>query len=611
MPADDAPPSPTAAARPARIEDYALVGDLATAALIGRDGSIDWLCLPRFDAPACFARLLGSEANGRFRIAPADPDARVSRAYRDGTAILETRFETASGAVTLIDFMPIGEPDGRVDLVRIVQGERGSVALDAELVLRFDYGQIVPWLTQRGGDLHAVAGPDAVRVRSSVPFENRDFRSRARFTLGAGDSASFVLTCHRSHRPAPEPIEPGRALGETEAWWRDWIGRSRYDGPYRAAVERSLVTLKALTFRPTGGIVAAPTTSLPEAPGGTRNWDYRYCWIRDATFTLYALVLSGYEEEATAWRDWLCRATAGQPDQLQIMYGLAGERRLIETEIPWLAGFGDSRPVRVGNAAHGQFQLDVYGELIDALYFARGRGLPPDPTAWGLQEALTGFVEGAWQEPDDGIWEVRGPRRNFTHSKVMAWVAADRMVKAIDRFGLDGPRERWAGLRDAIRRDVLERAWNAGRGTLTRVYGGRSVDASLLLLPLVGFLPAGDPRMAATIATIERELCEGGLVRRYAEDDGDAEDGLPGREGTFLACSFWLADARILGGRREEGRALYERLLGLANDVGLLAEEYDPRAGRQLGNFPQAFSHVGVINTAHNLADTRVDRGAA
>jgi GH15 family glucan-1,4-alpha-glucosidase len=584
-----------------RIEDYAIIGDTQTAALVGADGSIDWLCLPRFDSGACFASLLGTPEHGRWSLTPSGGARRASRRYRDDSLILETELETAEGAVRIIDFMPIrGETP---DVVRIVEGLRGRVAVTMELVIRFDYGSAVPWVRRIDGTLHAVAGPDALYLHTPVETHGEGLTTHAELSVAAGDRVPFVLTWQESHLPPPKVIDAEAALADTERWWQEWASHGRSSGPDRDLMVRSLVTLKALTYAPTGGLVAAATTSLPEDIGGSRNWDYRYCWLRDATFSLYALMLAGYDDEALAWRDWLLRAVAGAPSQLQIMYGPAGERRLTEIELDWLPGYEGSRPVRVGNAASGQFQLDVYGEVMDCLHQARRAGVPESETAWDLQLALMDFLEGSWRKDDEGIWEVRGPRRAFTHSKVMAWVAADRAVKAIDQFGLDGPRERWTALRTEIHEDVCAHGYDAERRTFTQSYGRPELDASLLMLPLVGFLPAHDERMVGTVAAIEEHLCASGFVMRYADDSRGEVDGLPGDEGAFLPCSFWLADNLILQGRVDEGRQLFDRLAGLANDVGLLAEEYDPRHGRMVGNFPQAFTHVALVNTANNLAE--------
>jgi GH15 family glucan-1,4-alpha-glucosidase len=584
---------------PLRIEDYALIGDTETAALVGRDGSIDWLCWPRFDSGACFAALLGEPRHGRWLVAPEGPVTRVERRYRRGTLILETELATDSGTVLLIDFMP--PRTNLSDLVRLVVGRSGRVAMRTELVLRFDYGSIVPWVTRlEDGTLRAIAGPDMALLRGTVPVHGEGLTTVGGFVLGAGETAAFTLTYVPSHLPPPAAIDPARALAETETFWREWSGRCDDTGPWSEAVQRSLITLKALTYSPTGGMVAAATTSLPEQPGGSRNWDYRFCWLRDATLTLLAFMDVGYYDEARAWRDWLLRAVAGSPAQMQIMYGLAGERRLTEWQVPWLPGYEGAKPVRIGNAAHGQLQLDVFGEMMDALYQARRGGLTGSKEGWELARALLAHLETLWRDPDEGIWEVRGGRQHFTFSKVMAWVAFDRAVRVADGFGAGGEVGRWRAARDAIHADVCARGFDPDLGSFVQAYGGRQLDASLLLLPAVGFLPPDDPRIVGTVAAIERRLMVDGLVLRY--DTAATEDGLPPGEGAFLACSFWLADAYVLMGRLDEARTLFERLLALRNDVGLLAEEYDVRAGRQLGNFPQAFSHVALVDTALNLS---------
>jgi GH15 family glucan-1,4-alpha-glucosidase len=582
----------------APLEDYALIGDCHTAALVGRDGSIDWLCLPRFDSGACFAALLGTPEHGRWLIRPAGEIRRVQRRYRADTLILETDFETDDGAVTLIDCMPPRSQEP--DLVRLVVGRRGQVRMRLHLVIRFDYGSIIPWVRRMENGIRAVGGPDTLLLHTAVPLRGADLTTVADFIVAEGQRVPFTLIWHPSHEPAPPPLDPEQAVRDTEQWWRDWAGRCTFQGPWREAVVRSLITLKALTYAPTGGVVAAPTTSLPEQLGGVRNWDYRFCWLRDATFTLLALLHNGFVDEAGAWREWLLRAVAGTPSQVNIMYGLAGERRLTELELDWLPGYADSRPVRVGNAAHKQFQLDVFGEVLDALYQTVRAGLSCDENAWRVERALLDYLETAWREPDEGIWEVRGPRRHFTHSKVMAWVAVDRAIKAVERYGQQGPLERWRELRSAIHEEVCRRGYDAQRNTFVQYYGSTDVDASLLMIPQVGFLPADDPRVQGTIAAVQRHLMEDGFVRRYPTHP--EVDGLPPGEGAFLACTFWLADCLVLLGRLDEARQIFERLLGLRNDVGLLAEEYDPHARRLVGNFPQAFSHVGLINTACNLA---------
>ncbi|MBC2866521.1 glycoside hydrolase family 15 protein [Streptomyces mexicanus] len=588
-----------------RIEDYALIGDEQTAALVGRDGSIDWLCLPRFDSGACFARLLGDEENGHWRIAPEGAEGRpcTRRSYRPDTLVLDTEWDTPEGSVRVTDLMP--QRDRAPDLVRIVEGLSGRVTVRSTLRLRFDYGSIVPWMRRSDGHRVAVAGPDSVWLRSEPPVRTwgERLRTHAQFAVGPGEKVAFVLTWHPSHDPRPPLIDPYQALEHSVADWRAWAARCRYTGPHRDAVVRSLITLKALTYAPTGGIVAAPTTSLPEEPGGVRNWDYRYCWLRDSTLTLGALLSAGYQDEAEAWRDWLLRAVAGNPADLQIMYGLAGERRLPEYELPWLSGFAGSAPVRIGNDAVQQLQLDVYGEVLDSLYLARRSGLPSKPHMWAMQRALLDFLQRSWRRPDEGLWEVRGGRRHFVHSKVMVWVAADRAVRTLEADpSLRGDPQGWRALREEVHREVCEKGYDPERNTFTQSYGSRELDAALLLIPRVGFLPPDDPRVTGTVDAVRAELGEGGgLLRRYSSDTSSV-DGLPGGEGAFLVCSFWLADALHLTGRTEEARELFDRLVGLANDVGLLAEEYrvdgDPAAGRQLGNFPQAFSHIGLVNTA-------------
>jgi len=580
------------------IEDYALIGDCDTAALVGRDGSIDWLCLPRFDSDSCFAALLGSSENGRWMIAP-QAAARVSRRYRDDTLILETTFETDEGVVRLIDFMPLKRSTSSI--VRIAAGVSGQVQLTSDLIMRFDYGLTVPWVSRAGDDIHkAVAGPQTLFLKSPVRHLGKDLRTVSQFTVAAGDQVPFVLTHAPSHLPPPELPDAFAALQDTERSWHEWCARCKSSGRWSEAVLRSLITLKALTFAPTGGIVAAPTTSLPERIGGERNWDYRYCWIRDATLTLLALMGSGYLEEASAWRDWLVRAVAGSPAQMQIMYGVAGERRLWEWEVPWLAGYEGSKPVRVGNAAYGQLQLDVFGEMIDALYQARRGGLPANERAWAVELAVLEYLASAWRKPDQGIWEVRSGPQHFTYSKMMAWVAFDRAVKTVKEFGLQGPVEEWQKLQKEIHADVCSKGYSSKLKCFVQAYGTEELDASLLLMPAVGFLPADDPRVQKTVEAIEKRLAVNGLVRRY--DTRSAEDGLPPGEGVFLACSFWLADAYFLLGRVEEAEKLFERLLSLRNDVGLLSEQYDVQLNRLTGNFPQAFSHISLINTAHNLS---------
>ncbi|MGD9906206.1 MAG: glycoside hydrolase family 15 protein [Vicinamibacterales bacterium] len=581
------------------IEDYALIGDCQTAALVSRDGSIDWLCLPRFDSAACFAALLGTPEHGRWRIAPDARDVRTSRSYRGDTLVLDTTFETADGAVVLSDAMPIRTHTP--DLVRLVRGVRGVVRMRMELVVRFDYGSATPWVRRDADGLVAVAGPDTLHLRTPVETTGEGFTTVATFEVREGDVVPFVLSWHPSHDAPPAPIDALRALDDTLDTWTAWAARCSYDGEWREAVVRSLITLKALTYAPTGGIVAAPTTSLPECIGGTRNWDYRYCWLRDATFTLAALIQTGYLDEARDWRAWLLRAVAGRGSEIRIMYGLAGERRLPEAELPWLPGFEQSRPVRIGNGAHTQFQLDVFGEVLDCLHLARHYGLRDSRADWRIERELLARLEAVWPEPDEGIWEVRGPRRHFTHSKLMAWVAFDRAVRDAEHFGFDGPVERWRQLRDTLHAEICERGFDRTRGTFVQYYGSHEVDAALLVMPQVGFLPATDPRFAGTVSAIERDLVRDGMVDRYRTETGI--DGLPEGEGAFLLCTFWLVDAYVLMGRRAEARAIFDHLLSIRNDVGLLAEEYEPSAGRLLGNFPQAFSHIGLVNSARNLAN--------
>jgi GH15 family glucan-1,4-alpha-glucosidase len=587
----------------APIESYALIGDMHTAALVGKDGSIDWLCLPRFDSAACFAALLGTPDHGRWRIAPAAPVVSTVRRYRGHSLVLETEFTTESGTVRVVDCMPPRRTEP--DLVRVVEGVRGEVPMRMELVIRFDYGSIVPWVRTVDGVLRAVGGPDALSLWSPVPAVGVGLTTQAEFVVREGDRVPFVLLWHPSHVTSPKPVDGVHAVREAEEWWRAWADQCTYQGPWRNEVVRSAITLKALTFAPTGGLVAAATTSLPERIGGIRNWDYRYCWLRDATFSLYALITCGYIHEAAAWRNWLLRAVAGDPSKLQIMYGPTGDRRLPEMELPWLPGYEGSAPVRIGNAAVTQRQLDVYGEVMDALHLARRAGLEPDADAWNLQKAMLDFLAAASAEPDEGIWEMRGPKRHFTHSKVMAWVAFDRGIKAMEAFGRDGPADLWRANRDRLHAEVIARGYDADRNAFTQFYGSRELDASLLMMPLVGFLPPDDPRVVGTVSAIERELMDDGFVHRYATSPTAKVDGLPAGEGAFLACTFWLADNYVLQGRREEARQVFERLLTVANDVGLMAEEYDPRARRLLGNFPQAFSHVSLINTAQNLVRER------
>lgn len=584
-----------------------MVGDLHTAALISTEGSIDWLCLPRFDSPACFNALLDTPEAGRWLLAPAAGGTCTRRRYRPNTLILETEWETPDGAVTVTDFMP--HRDGAADIVRIVTGVRGSVRIHGELAMRFDYGHIVPWVRHDHRGLHAVAGPDAAYLVTDAPLRGENMKTTSDFTVAAGQRVSFVLTWAPSHLGRPSAADPETVLESTEAFWQEWSSRCRVTGPYRDAVLRSLITLKALTFAPTGGIVAAVTTSLPEEIGGQRNWDYRFCWLRDATLTLQALLASGYSDEALAWREWLLRAVAGDPADLQIMYGLHGERRLPETTLDWLAGYEGSKPVRIGNGAAGQLQLDVWGEVLDCLALTRTSLLQGVDDSWDVQVALMEHLETAWDKPDNGLWEMRGPRRHFTYSKIMAWVAADRMVKGVRDFGLPGPADRWEALRDKIRADVMANGFDAGRNTFVQSYGRPELDASLLLIPRVGFLPPDDPRVVGTIEAVQRELSHDGFLLRYRQEQSD--DGVPGGEGVFLACSFWLVEALLGAGRREEATELFERLLALGNDVGLLSEEWAVDEARQLGNTPQAFSHFALVRSALQLQADRVQRSDA
>jgi GH15 family glucan-1,4-alpha-glucosidase len=591
------------------IEDYAFIGDLHTAALVGRDGSIDWFCAPRFDSAAAFAKLVGGPSNGFWRIAPAASplDAErpallaTRRAYRPDTLVLETEWELPEGTVRITDCMPIREAGP--EIVRLVEGVSGRVQMRLDLVIRFGYGSIVPWVRRLDGLLSAIAGPDGLALWSPMPTHGEGLSTVAEFSVAQGQHIPFVLAWYPSHLPPPHPVDGAYCVDDTAQWWANWSSRAAVaDTSWREAVIRSEITLKALTYAPTGGVVAAVTTSLPETLGGSRNWDYRYCWLRDATFTLVALMAAGYHDEAVTWRDWLLRAVAGEPSKLQIMYGPAGERQLIETELDFLAGYEGSRPVRIGNAAAGQFQLDVYGEVISALHESRRGGMDISAEAWNLEVLLLDFLESGWKQPDDGIWEVRGPRRHFTHSKVMAWVAMDRAVRDVEEFGLDGPAQRWKAVRQQIHDEVCEKGFDRERNTFTQFYGSRTLDASTLMIPLVGFLPASDPRVAGTLDAVQRELTRDGFVLRYdAEGAGDV-DGLSGREGAFLACSFWLVDNLELAGRHDEAISLFGKLLSLRNDVGLLSEEYDPVAGRLVGNFPQAFSHISLVNSAVNLS---------
>lgn len=580
------------------IEDYALIGDCETAALVGRNGSIDWLCLPRFDSEASFAALLGDENNGRWQIAPTDPKAKITRRYRPDTLILETRFETKTGAATLIDFMYPCEQHPHV--MRLVVGENGTVEFESEFIVRFGYGEAVPWVTSMpDGRLRAVAGPSRIVLQSSVPMRGENLRTRGKFSVSKGKTESFALTYSESWIPEPVEFAPESLLEGTEKFWKDWTSKCTIKGPYADIVKRSLITLKAMTYEPTGGVVAAATTSLPEQIGGPRNWDYRFCWVRDATLTLLALMNTGYYDEARSWREWLLRAVAGNPRQMQIMYGIAGERRLYEVELPWLKGYENSTPVRIGNAAHDQVQLDVFGELMDAIHQARKGGLAPEKSGWAMQRAFIEQLEEIWHQPDDGIWEVRSGPEQFVYSKVMAWVAFDRTIRSAERFKLEGPIEHWRKTRDAIHKQVCEEGYNAELNSFMRSYGAKEVDASLLLIPAMGFLPATDPRVIGTVEQVEKTLMKDGLVLRY--DTSKANDGLPPGEGMFLACSFWLVDAYLMMGRETDAVELFERLLSLCNDVGLLSEEYDTEAKRLCGNFPQAFSHLALVNSACNL----------
>jgi len=579
------------------LEEYGIIGDCQTAALVGRDGSIDWLCLPRFDSGACLAALLDEPANGRWIIQPKAKITHCQRRYQGDTLIIETEFQTESGVVALIDFMPIREQTP--DLLRIVEGRSGTVDMHMELIIRFDYGSIVPWVQQTEHGISATAGPDALRLCCPVDLHGENLTTVADFTVKAGERIPFALTYYRSHETPPDEIDPFEALEATRNWWQEWSDQCTYRGDRRDAVMRSLITLKALTYAPSGGIVAAATTSVPEQLGGVRNWDYRYCWLRDATLSLLSLVNSGYTSEAHDWREWLLRAVAGNPAELQIMYGICGERRLDEYEVPWLRGYEKSAPVRVGNAASNQFQLDVYGELADALHHSREAGLKCGLTAWRVESALVKFVEEVWDMPDEGIWEVRGPRQHFTHSKVMAWVALDRAIKSAVKYKLEAPLERWRKVRAAIHHRVCQEGFNSKLNSFVQSFHSDLLDASVLMIPAVGFLPPEDPRVRGTITAIERHLCREGFVLRY--DSDKTEDGLPSGEGAFLPCSFWLADNYALAGEMDKAYELFDRLIGLRNDLGLLSEEYDPRAKRLVGNFPQAFTHLSLINTALNL----------
>ena len=585
-----------------KIEDYALLGDLQTAALVSRDGSIDWCCFPRFDSPACFAALLGASDHGRWKLAPASAVRQTERRYWKNTLILETIHETADGAVRVIDFMP---PRGRApDIVRIVEGLRGNVPMRSELVIRFGYGRTVPWVRRIDHTRLAVAGPDAICLRTPVDIHGEEMTTVSDFTVEPGMRAPFVMTWFPSHEPLPEAIDPELALSETESYWTEWAARCRYDGDYHDEVVQSLLVLKALTYHPTGGIVAAPTTSLPEHIGGVRNWDYRYCWLRDATMTIMAMLGAAYHEEAESWRDWLLRAIAGDPAEVQIMYGIAGERRLVEWEAEWLPGYEDSRPVRVGNAASKQLQLDVYGELLEAAYLTIHHGIESSEFGWSVIRHLLDWLEEGWRLQDAGIWEVRGPLRHFTHSKVMSWVAFDRAVRMHEEFGRDGPVDRWRQLRDEVKAEVLANGWSEERQAYVQSYGSDQLDASVLVMPIFGFLPATDSRFVSTVEAVRRELSVDGLLLRYRHDEH--VDGLPPGEGVFLACSFWLVEVLALQGKLEEAHALFQRLCSLRNDLGLLSEEYDPIAGRQLGNFPQAFSHLALVEAALELGGGRL-----
>ncbi len=577
------------------LEEYAMLGDTHSVALVSRDGSIDWLGFPRFDSPTFFTKLLGDDENGHWALAPTAEHVRTMRRYRPGTLVLETEHHTPDGSVRVIDALPVGD-ERRI--VRLVEGLTGRVPMRSVLRVRFDYGSVIPWVRRTDGEMAFIAGAEALRLRTPVETAGEDFATVSEFAIDEGDLVPFELTWHESHLPVPKPIKVRHAIDATEKWWTDWSTTCRSGGDWDEEIRDSLVVLKGLSYEPTGGIVAAPTTSLPEDIGGARNWDYRYSWIRDATFTLIALLDAGYEKEAQSWRDWLLRALAGRPDQMQILYSVAGERWLKETDVEWLDGYEGSRPVRVGNAASEQFQLDVYGEAMDALHHARLHGLPFNPEAWELQKVLLDFLESKWKDPDEGIWEVRGPRRHFTHSKVMAWVGMDRAVRTVEAGTAEGPIDRWKGVREEIHADVLHNGVD-DRGVFVQSYGSRALDASLLMVPLVGFLPPHDHRVKATVEAIEAELMHDGFVRRYVPDD--EVDGIGTHEGAFLMCSFWLVDNYTLLGRTKEARELFFRLLSLRNDVGLLAEEYDPAAKRFVGNFPQAISHVALAISATTL----------
>jgi GH15 family glucan-1,4-alpha-glucosidase len=584
-----------------KIEDYGLIGDCETAALVGRDGSIDWMCWPAFDSEACFAALLGSEKHGRWKMAPSS-DAKTTRRYRDDTLILETQFETADGTVTVIDFMP---PRGNAsDIVRLVRGDRGSVSMRMELIIRFGFGDDIPWVKRApNGDLLAIAGPNMTVLRSPVEVRGEDMTTVADFEISAGQVIPFVLTYGPSHLDIPAPIDPERALLDTETFWSEWVSRCTYEGVHRDTVIRSLVVLKALTYAPTGGIVAAPTTSLPEKLGGSRNWDYRFCWLRDATFTLLALMNSGYHEEALAWHNWLLRSVAGSPADMQIMYGILGQRRLIEWEADWLPGYEGAQPVRIGNAAHAQLQLDVYGELLDVFHQSRMAKLKLDDGSWAMECQFLKHLAKIWDQPDSGIWEIRGPGKHYVSSKVMTWVAFDRAIKSAEKFGLKAPLEKWKALRETIHRDICDKGFDSKQNAFVESYGADVLDASILLLPSVGFLPPSDPRVQGTIAAVEKYLMRDGFVLRH--DPRRVTDEKEPIEGAFLACSLWLADAYVLAGEIDKAERLFDRVAAVANDLGLLAEEYDSIAGRQTGNFPQALTHIALINTAHNLSSAK------
>ncbi|MGH9502677.1 MAG: glycoside hydrolase family 15 protein [Terriglobales bacterium] len=580
------------------IEDYSMIGDCHTAALVSKHGSIDWLCFPYFDSAACFAALLGTEEHGRWLISPAEPVRNLRRRYREGTLILETEFETDSGSVLLVDCMT--PPNNLPELLRMVVGKRGQVPMKLELVIRFDYGSVVPWVRRTDSGISAIAGPDMLSLRTQVPLRGENLKTLAEFTVKEGQSVAFDLTWYQSHRDEPSPLNVAEEIQNTESWWREWSDCCSYQGKWHDAVKRSLITLKALTFLPTGAIAAAPTTSLPEQIGGVRNWDYRFCWVRDATLTLNALLNAGYLDEAREWREWLLRAVAGSPSELNIVYGLRGERRLTELELPWLPGYAGSVPVRTGNAAYKQFQLDIFGEVANTLFQCRQAGLQPNrEIGEGIVQSLLEFLETGWEKPDDGIWEMRGPRRHFTHSKVMAWVAVDRAVQSRELGWISGEVNRWRTLRDTIHQQVCSEGFDTEMNSFVQYYGSKHLDASLLMIPLVGFLPADDKRVLGTVKAIEAGLMQDGFVARYTVDP--SVDGMPHGEGQFLACSFWLVDNYGLQGRQDDAEQLFERLLAIRNDVGLLSEEYDPAAKRLLGNFPQAFSHIGLVNSAFNL----------